>query len=189
MALTAAQLARRKRMYQQLGVRVVGASLISAIIWFGLLKDREPSNWPPGDDYPNATQAISEAIKSKGVGTYDVLSLLGVSSPSAICLSVSGRDPRQLAIEQLEFSSKSLDADKVKPFVVEGVFSILVAGEGRFVIESIDKVLIDFEEEHENRCVSNPSSVSLLVTEHPTKSRFVHFRATLEIRAPSTAAE
>jgi hypothetical protein len=155
--------------------------VIGILTLIGLFIANELASIEP-DEYPNYTHAISNAIKSRGAGVYDLVMLAGLQHVSAICVSVSGRDPRKVAIEELALPPGSLDTLTIETFVIESVFSILFVGDDKYVIESINHSLIDIKDQHDNRCVSAPGAAKLIVSQQYDRRGQVELHGILDLQ-------
>jgi hypothetical protein len=131
------------------------------------------------DTYPNSTSALSDSIRKEGAGTY---SLLPLRQPEifAICISVGGRDPRQVAVEFLGLDPKQLEKGQAF-FVMEKVTSFLVLrNDDDYTIEAIDRHFVDFPDAR-NRCVRAPTRAQIIVKDARSKFTGADLIGTVEL--------
>jgi hypothetical protein len=135
--------------------------VVVGIAIYGLTKFEhflEQGRW--ADRYPNSSNKLSELIKQGGAGTYNLLA--HNKEVSAVCVSVGGRDPRQVAVELLGVDPQRLKRDQ-EFFVMERTISfIFLQNNNDFFIEQIDRHVVDFPEAS-NQCVRTPTTARIMV--------------------------
>jgi hypothetical protein len=130
------------------------------------------------DRYPLSSNKLSELIKKEGAGTYNLLPQN--KDISAVCVSVWGTDPRQVAVDLLGFDPQQLKKDQAF-FVMERTVSfIFLQSDNEFSIEPIDRHLVDFPGASD-QCVRTPTTGRITVRNGWSKFTGANLVAVIEL--------
>jgi hypothetical protein len=134
------------------------------------------------DTYPNSSEKLSELIKAKGAGTYNLFQVVN-ARVTGVCVSLSGGDPRALAVQHLAMPKSTFVTSAKDFFVREDLVSILFLHESGFEIQTIDRRLADItgHSSRRNFCVNTPTVAALHISLNTSVRRTAPFLGDIEI--------